>query len=44
MLVLWDRGLHEYDLLAAVRQRGAHVLGRLPAHVKPERGGALPDG
>jgi Insertion element 4 transposase N-terminal/Transposase DDE domain len=44
MLVMWDRGFHEYDLLAAVRQRGAHVLGRLPAHVKPEWGASLPDG
>jgi hypothetical protein len=44
MLVLWDRGLHEYDLLAAVRQREAHVLGRLPAHVKPEWSACLPDG
>jgi Insertion element 4 transposase N-terminal/Transposase DDE domain len=44
MLVLWDRGLHEYDLLWAVRQRGAHALGRLPAHVKPEWVASLPDG
>jgi hypothetical protein len=44
MLVLWDRGLHEYDLLAAVRQRGAQALGRLPAHVKPEGAASLPDG
>jgi hypothetical protein len=44
MLVLWDRGLHEYDLLAAVRQREAHVLGRLPARVTPQRGASLPDG
>jgi hypothetical protein len=44
MLVMWDRGLHEYDLLAAVRQRGAHVLDRLPAHVKPEWVASLPDG
>jgi Insertion element 4 transposase N-terminal/Transposase DDE domain len=44
MLVLWDRGLHEYDLLAAVRQRGAHTLGRLPASVKPEWVASLPDG
>ena len=44
MLVLWDRGLHEYDLLAAVRQREAHALGRLPAHVKPEWAASLPDG
>ena len=44
MLGLWDRGLHEYDLLAAVRQRGAQALGRLPAHVKPEGAASLPDG
>jgi hypothetical protein len=44
MLVLWDRGLHEYDLLAAVRQRGAHALSRLPAPVKPEWVASLPDG
>ena len=44
MLVLWDRGLHEYDLLGAVRQRGAHALSRLPAHVKPEGVASLPDG
>jgi hypothetical protein len=44
MLVMWDRGLHEYDLLTAVRQREAQVLGRLPAHVKPEWVASLPDG
>jgi hypothetical protein len=44
MLVTWDRGLHEYDLLAAGRQRGAHALGRLPAHVKPQWAASLPDG
>src|SRR5919201_1061928 len=44
MLVMWDRGLHEYDLLTAVRQRGAHALSRLPAHVKPEGVASLPDG
>jgi Insertion element 4 transposase N-terminal/Transposase DDE domain len=44
MLVMWDRGLHDYDLFAAVRQRGAHALGRLPAHVKPEWVASLPDG
>jgi hypothetical protein len=44
MLVLWDRGLHEYDLLAAMRQREAHILGRLPARVTPQRGASLPDG
>jgi Transposase DDE domain len=44
MLVMWDRGLHEYDLFWAVRQRGAHALGRLPAPVKPEWAASLPDG
>jgi hypothetical protein len=44
MLVLWDRGFHDYELLAAVRRRRAHVLGRLPDHVKPERVRRLSDG
>jgi hypothetical protein len=44
MLVLWDRGFHDYDMLAGVRSRGAHVLARLPAHVKPELVEVLPDG
>jgi hypothetical protein len=44
MLVMWDRGFHDYDMLAGVRSRGAHVLARLPAHVKPERVDVLPDG
>jgi hypothetical protein len=34
-LLLSDRGLHEYDLVAGARARNAHVLGRLPATVKP---------
>src|SRR5262249_17313611 len=33
MLVLWDRGFHEYDLLRDARRTGADVLSRLPAHV-----------
>jgi hypothetical protein len=44
MLVMWDRGFHDYDMLSAVRSRGAHVLARLPAHVKPELVEVLPDG
>ncbi len=44
MLVLWDRGLHEYDLIHDVFARGAHLLGRLPAHVKPRRVQTLADG
>jgi hypothetical protein len=44
MLVMWDRGFHDFDMLAGVRARGAHVLARLPAHVKPELVEVLPDG
>jgi hypothetical protein len=44
MLVLWDRGFHDFDMLVAVRRRGAHVLSRLPAHVKPQPLRTLPDG
>jgi hypothetical protein len=44
MLVMWDRGFHDYDMLDAVRQRGAHGLGRLPAQVKPQRVRTLADG
>lgn len=44
MLVMWDRGLHDYDMLARARGREAHVLSRLPAHVKPQRIRRLPDG
>jgi hypothetical protein len=44
MLVMWDRGFHDYDMLSGVRSRGAHVLARLPAHVKPEGVEVLPDG
>ena len=44
MLVLWDRGFHEFDLFRAVQQRGSHVLSRLPAHVRPRRLQPLTDG
>jgi hypothetical protein len=44
MLVLWDRGFHSYELVAAVRQRGAHDLGRLPAQAHPQVLRRLPDG
>jgi len=43
-LVMWDRGFHDYDMLRGGRARGAHVLARLPAHVKPEWVEGLPDG
>ena len=44
MLVMWDRGFHEYDMIVGVRDRDAHVLSRLPAHAKPERVRTLEDG
>lgn len=44
MLVMWDRGFHDYDMVVGVRRRHAHVLSRLPAHAKPERVQTLPDG
>lgn len=44
MLVMWDRGFHDYDMLVQTRQRGAHVLSRLPAHVKPKVVQRLADG
>jgi hypothetical protein len=44
MLVMWDRGFHEFDMVVATRRRGAHVLSRLPAHVKPQPLRTLPDG
>ena len=44
MLVMWDRGFHAYDMFDQVRNKEAHVLGRLPSHVKPERVATLPDG
>lgn len=44
MLVMWDRGFHDFDMLLAARKRQAHVLSRLPAHVKPQLLRRLPDG
>jgi len=44
MLVLWDNGFYSVDLILRVQKRGAHLLGRLPAYVKPEKVAVLPDG
>ena len=44
MLLMWDRGFHSYDMFAQTRQQGAHLLSRLPAHVKPEVVQILSDG
>jgi hypothetical protein len=34
MLVMWDRGFHSYDMCADCRQRDAHFLARIPAHLR----------
>lgn len=44
MLVMWDRGLHSFDMATETRRRKAHFLSRLPSHVKPKFICALPDG
>ncbi len=44
MLLMWDRGFHDFEMLAAARRREAHVLSRLPASVKPQVRRVLPDG
>lgn len=44
MLVMWDRGFHSFDMLVQARKQGAHVLARMPSHVKPKYVRALPDG
>jgi hypothetical protein len=44
MLVMWDCGFHSFDMATQTRQKGAHFLGRLPAHAKPQLVKALPDG
>ena len=44
MLVMWDRGLHDFDMIVQARQQEAHILSRLPSHVKPRRVRTLPDG
>jgi len=44
MLVMWDRGFHDFDMIVAVRRRKAHVVSRLPAGVKPHKLRTLSDG
>ena len=44
MLVMWDRGFHDFDMFQAVLRRHGHAFGRLPAHVKPQHVRTLPDG
>jgi hypothetical protein len=44
MLVMWDRGLHDYDMFSRVRARGAHVLSRIGSHIHPKRVETFSDG
>jgi Insertion element 4 transposase N-terminal/Transposase DDE domain len=44
MLVMWDSGFHDFDMVQLAVDRGAHVLARLPAHVKPQLVRRLSDG
>jgi hypothetical protein len=44
MLLMWDRGFHDYEMFRLVRQRHAHVLARLSALIQPEYIRTLPDG
>jgi len=34
MLLMWDRGLHSYQMVQATQMQGCHFLGRVPANVK----------
>lgn len=43
-LLLWDRGLHSFEMVDAALARGAHLLGRLPATVRPKVLRTLTDG
>lgn len=36
MLLLWDRGLHSFQMVKATQDRGSHFLGRVPKNVKFE--------
>lgn len=44
MLLMWDRGLHSYEMLRDTRARDAHFLGRVGKAVVLTPEEALPDG
>jgi hypothetical protein len=44
MLVLWDRGLHSWDMLHATQQRGAAFLGRVRSTIRLPIETVLADG
>ncbi len=42
MLVMWDTGFHDFDMVQAAGDRGAQVLARLPASIRQATTGAPP--
>lgn len=44
MLVMVDQGLYSADFFMKIRQKGAHLLARVPSYVKPEYICTLSDG
>ena len=44
MLLMWDTGLHSFDMATRTLARGAHFLGRVPARVKFQPVWRFPDG
>jgi hypothetical protein len=36
MLLMWDRGLHSFNMVKAALDSHCHILGRVPAQVKFE--------
>jgi hypothetical protein len=44
MLLMWDRGLHSFDMARNTQQKGAHFLARVPDHVLLKPIQHLPDG
>lgn len=44
MLLIWDRGLHSYQMVHATEARNCAYLGRVPVHVRLEVEQQLSDG
>ncbi len=44
MLVLWDAGMHSFDMIERTLDRGADFLGCVPSHIRLEYLCPLPDG
>jgi hypothetical protein len=44
MLLMWDRGFHDFEMFQIVRKLRAHALARLSALIEPEYVRTLSDG